>query len=533
MQGTRQFDFKKVGIATMLLSLIEGITLLIGYNHRIYHTYSPIHNVSDLFILFLCTVILSLINLLINSLCCKVIDSDTDALSAFLFSDFRRLFVMVFFTLFFIWLIYFVSAFPGGAWYDIKNQICQFMGAETLTKANPILQTFMSGIAFKMGVVLGKAEIGIALYIIFQMIISDLIISYSVVGLCRIMQSKWTVIFAVICYGINPVTPLYIINMGKDTNFGFQVLLAVICYMNISYNKSVGKKDGILFALSLILMSLFRNAGIFLAVLFAIVLIIVSKEKKTIAAIGAVSIGFVLLFQTVTTASMNIDEKVNETENMSIPLLVMGGYVNSYYGDLSQEEIDIISKALDLDLVLNEYDIEMSDNLKVSFAENNPSKEEKKAFYDLLLRLIIRHPGKLFEVLIGKSYGYFDPMTGEIKKPFTIIGLGPISGYIREMLGIEIQNAFDITKLQSVVDVFKDAPVIGILSHCGFYMWILLFALCMMSVYKVNQLLAVPMIGFVIGLVASPVNAYFRYCFPLVIIGPFLILMVYSINRRC
>ena len=140
---------------------------------------------------------------------------------------------------------------------------------------------------------------------------------------------------------------------------------------------------------------------------------------------------------------------------------------------------------------------------------------------------------KLLEVVIGKSYGYFDPLTGEIRRPFTVVGLSPISDYIKEKLEVEISNMVNLKYITKIVDLIRCIPGIRILSHCGFYMWILLYALCMMNKYRINRLLLLPVLGFIVGLIASPVNAYFRYSFPIVVIAPFLILMVYSIRSRC
>ena len=529
----KQFIIKDVGINILVLSIIQGLSLLVGYNHRTYLVYSPIHSGGDFFLLFFLIIFLSILNLGANHIFCRLVDPGNDRFSIFLFSNDRRLFWLLFAAHILCWLPYFVFSYPGGAWYDVGNQICQIMGAEVLTKANPLLQTLLSGGLFMFGTKIGRPEVGIAFYIIIQMLTSSLVLSYSIVSLCRISRSKWIIILMTISYAVIPVIPLYIIAIGKDTNFGIQIVLALTCIVNTYESNKLTKADRVLFPVSLILMSLFRNAGIFLAIFFAVIAVIIASEgRKFSSVLGGGAIAAVLIFQAVTTAVFHIDMKVNETENLSIPLLQMGGYLTEYYNELNEEELYIIDKVMSIDTVKKEYDVEISDSIKTAYIERNPSKNDLDEFYRLYRKLLCKHPLKFLEVIVAKSYGYFDPLTGYINKPFTIVGLDPISGYISQMLGINISNTFDLTGLRMLVDKMVNTPGIRIITHCGFYMWLLLFDAFMAIRYRVNRLIFLPMSAFVIGLIASPVNAYFRYNFPLVLCTPFLTLMVYGVLSK-
>ena len=322
----KQFIIKDVGINILVLSIIQGLSLLVGYNHRTYLVYSPIHSGGDFFLLFFLIIFLSILNLGANHIFCRLVDPGNDRFSIFLFSNDRRLFWLLFAAHILCWLPYFVFSYPGGAWYDVGNQICQIMGAEVLTKANPLLQTLLSGGLFMFGTKIGRPEVGIAFYIIIQMLTSSLVLSYSIVSLCRISRSKWIIILMTISYAVIPVIPLYIIAIGKDTNFGIQIVLALTCIVNTYESNKLTKADRVLFPVSLILMSLFRNAGIFLAIFFAVIAVIIASEgRKFSSVLGGGAIAAVLIFQAVTTAVFHIDMKVNETENLSIPLLQMGG----------------------------------------------------------------------------------------------------------------------------------------------------------------------------------------------------------------
>ena len=183
---------------------------------------------------------------------------------------------------------------------------------------------------------------------------------------------------------------------------------------------------------------------------------------------------------------------------------------------------------MNIDSIQQKYDIDISDSLKWAYIERNPNREDLEVFYSFYFKYIKTHPLFFFKILIAKSYGYFDPMTGQINRPFTVVGLSPISDYIYETLGINVSNSFDLKIMNSFVYRLISFKGIRVLTHCGFYMWLLLFSIAMGGRYRVNKVFFLPMCAFAAGLVASPVNAYFRYNFPIVLVAPFLICVVYS-----
>lgn len=518
-------------MSVIMLSLIEYVSLLVGYYCRNKLIYPSLFSNSDYLLLCGLMVVIVGINYSLNIFLFTFIGRGGKQQPSYIFSNSKLLFFITFIITLSVWSIYFYFSFPGGAWYDTGNQICQYMGVETINRANPLLQTIMSGCAFKIGILLGKAEYGIAMYIMAQMIVSALIVSYLMISLSRLLPSALTVFLVVCAYVINPVVPIYVVNIGKDTNFGFQILLALVCITNISARKQIDIGNGLLLFISLVLISLLRNAGILFAFLVSISFFFITNEKMKSIILCLSSFAIVLVFHISTSCYYNYSSTKDETENLSIPLLQMGSYINSYYEELDENEIEIINNVLDIQQVRENFNANISDPLKVNYAQHDPSKKQLNEFWNLYFSFMRRHPRKFIEVLIEKSYGYFDPLTGEIIKPFTVIGLSPISKYIEEMLGITLKNTGRLTKYIRFIELLKETKVLKLLTHCGFYMWLQLFGLFMAYRYKTNRMLMFPIIGFIVGLIATPVNAYFRYCFPIVLVAPFWVLMVYSVKK--
>lgn len=526
---------------------MESLVILTGYNRRATGSVLPIaHPRQIIFFILLAAVLYALFrgtDLLLNR-----IITEKEQHPAKRVPKEKTLFWSFFGALLLLWLPYWIPIFPGGAWYDTGAQITQFMGVEPITKANPLLQTALAGGFFRLGVLLGKAEIGVGLYVALQAIISALVMAYGAVTLYKNNQNLKITAVLLFFFGINPTVPIYIWNIGKDTNFGIMILLAVICLANIYREGRLTKADRILFPLSLVLMALLRNAGIFLAVTFGTAAIFAAqkeapkdqKEKQKritarglIAILSAASIAIALLFEVSTDALLHVNKKVNETENLSIPLLQMAGYITAYPDELTEEEKAILDKVINVDEVPAVYNPDISDPLKDAYAGKSPTAEDMKAFWSLYFRFLSRHPLKFLEVLIAKSYGYFDPFTGRIDKPFTCYGFGQIGGRIEGMLGIQLHSATDdLSAIMNYVSDLENIPVVQLLTRCGFYMALLLYFIFASIRYRVNRWIILPMAAFAAGLVATPVNAYFRYNIPLVFCAPFLILMVYVTERE-
>ena len=82
-----------------------------------------------------------------------------------------------------------------------------------------------------------------------------------------------------------------------------------------------------------------------------------------------------------------------------------------------------------------------------------------------------------------------------------------------------------IFALKNVLYILTDLPGIGILFHQGFYTWLVLL-FCTYSLYRKMKywiIATMPLITNFLVCLASPVNGYFRYYMPIILIIPFVL----------
>lgn len=82
--------------------------------------------------------------------------------------------------LFLCWLPYFLLLYPGTILWDTGTQLNQFFGYQTLTNDSPYIQTFLIGFFVWIGSKIGSATLGVALYLLLQMLYMSLVAAYAI-----------------------------------------------------------------------------------------------------------------------------------------------------------------------------------------------------------------------------------------------------------------------------------------------------------------------------------------------------------------
>ena len=182
-------------------------------------------------------------------------------------------------TLSIVYLIYLIAYYPGVVGYDPSYQIKEVLGipnfysesagivgTSLLTAYNPILHTLFIGYIFKLGLLLGSANIGIFIYTLIQMSFMIFVLSYSIKFL---HQEKIPTVILLIILGLYifiPIFPFYALSAFKDTYFAlFMVLYIIELCKLIKYDYK--KKDVIRLILISICLFFFRHNGILTIIL--------------------------------------------------------------------------------------------------------------------------------------------------------------------------------------------------------------------------------------------------------------------------
>ena len=450
----------------------------------------------------------------------------------------RHFHISVFLVLIILWLPYLIILYPGSAWYDCSSSILQIYGVRELSNWNPIIQTFLIGGFIRLGEKIHDPNLGIFLYNFLQCILASIVISYGLSSLYRIEHNKKIIFLGIVIYGLLPVYPIYITSMGKDTNWSCFLLLSIICIFNTmnDFHWIQKVKNIVLYYFALLGVCLLRNAGIYVAICFCIILIVIlPRQMKYKHLIRQIILLIVILFWNNTLLpilGINIDNI--SRDNWNIQFQQIARYVNLYPNEVTEKEKQTINMMLSYDDVLTEYNPNIVDTITEVYYGDSISNEDKQEFVKMYWRMFRKHPLCFVDAIMAKSCGYFTPLKYESVKPFTIIGVHDIYTSIQKyMSDFKIYNVFNLDIYSQYIELLQKIPILRLITHCGFWVWALFFELGFAIKNKKREfcILAIPFFVIVLGLIVVPANNYFRYVLSLPFVLPFLILGIYGLEK--
>lgn len=448
-----------------------------------------------------------------------------------------------FIVLFIVYGIYLIIFYPGVINYDNANQIKEVLGMHTryldsivvindnitLTNFNPILHTLLLGNLFKVGVSIGNVNFGLFLYTFLQMIIVIAVLSYSLKFLYKEGVKSKYLLWILLAYIIIPYFPLYAITCVKDTLFTMFVLLYIIkLYQFIKYDFKF--KDYVLFMITILLVILFRNNGIYLILLSLPFTLIIKKGiRKQIVLMCVLVIGFNYGYGQVLSALEIPNTSIREM--LSIPFQQTARYVKYHESDVTEEQKKVIDTILTYDTLGNRYNPILSDKVKNEY-NKYATNEELMDYFKVWFEMFWNHPMTYVNATVSNVYGYFYPATYRWYVYNTLNEKLPEAGFDYHFIdSLEPMRGF----IQGYSEVFKYVPVVQLSVNCGFYTWSYLFLIVVLILQKKQRyiILFAPAFSLVLMNVAGPANTYFRYVLPYAVaLFTILPLILLEINKN-
>lgn len=441
-----------------------------------------------------------------------------------------------------LWMIYLIIQWPGTLSFDSGQMLKEIVGIEPLEANNPVFQIFFIGAFFRLGVLLGNANIGLFLYCMVQIIALAFCVSYSFLLLRQLGISGRIGKLLYGLYIINPVVAWYVIFIGKDTNFG----ICVFWFLNLSLDLYLNAEKCLhskrFFAsvfIDCILTGLFRNAGIWLIIAYlAVFIIVIGKRRKQIKLwhISILAMAFALLFvwKSVLPAVLNI-ERQSPLQDSSIAMQQVGRYVTVYKNELTDEELTLLNNVFDVDKISETYDPEIADGVWQSIKQPI-SKEEWCSFQQVHKLFFIKHKTVYIDAMLNKSYGYLYPDCVGRSKGYVFNGLSNVA-HINDSGDYDLSSAFPrcVSFVSSFQAFLRKVPIVSLFTSCGFYAWVLVICSYFTLFIGRNATLGglfLPSYFLLLGAMASPCNAYFRYITALVFMMPVFIGICIGSNRK-
>lgn len=432
------------------------------------------------------------------------------------------------------WLPYIIIFYPGTMNRDSLLEIEQYVGAMQWTTHHPIFPTIIFGGFMKIGAFwLSNDNLGLFLNNISQVLLGSFLLSYGMNYIYQLTKNKKIKYGIFLFFAFFPTWPIHFYTEVKDIYFSMSILLYVIFSMKfIVANGKLNRKEWIIYVLSMVLVYLFRNNGIYILLLslpfFAV--LVKKKERIKVVASTLLVIGFCFGFTQIYMKANNIvNGSVRET--LSIPLQQTSRYIMEY--ELTQEEEEIISKLVDIEDIKKNYFAETVDFVKAQY-KSSATKDDLKEYFVVWFKMFFKHPNAYLKATINSTYGYFYPDRKEYKDgvAFYIIDAPPhrnVSHFDFHLL--ESTEGYR-NMIERATYTLRNMPVIGLLFSCGLYTWILIVVTLVLWYFKRKRemVVLVPLYVIILVCVASPVNAFVRYMIPVMMTLPFVIgWTVYSV----
>ncbi|MBP3463616.1 MAG: hypothetical protein J6K45_03955 [Clostridia bacterium] len=438
-----------------------------------------------------------------------------------IFTNNKRSFFIVWGLIFILWIPYFLKHYPGICTSDSMDQISQTLGINLLTNHHPVFHTFLISIAINIGKSVGSMVTGIAIYSIFQMIILSAIFSFTLYYMAKRNIDIRIRLVGLLFFALYPINSIYSVTMWKDILFSGVILLFVIALSEVAFNKDKfmsSKFKNVLLVISMILVILFKNNGIYIVVLTLPFLFIVAKKYyKRLIVCSAIVIGFYMLWKGPVFSLLNVKE-VSPREALTIPVQQIAR-ITKYHGDeLNEKERKNINKYLPLEKLPEIYVPTLSDNVKNSLNDEE-FKKDKGTFIKTWIGLVAKYPVTAIESFIEGCYGYWYP---EYTYWTYLTGIEKYG-----QLDIEASPLLKSEKLNFIERMInnRSLPIISMTFSIGCAFWVLItFAMYCIYTQKYAKLLAyAPILVLWLTCLASPVSGEYRYIYAMFITLPLLI----------
>ena len=422
------------------------------------------------------------------------------------------------------WTPYFISFFPGMLQWDAVSALLGYYGIVIWTNHHPVIGTLLMGYIMDIGKYLGNDNYGCTIYVALQFLLLAITLAYNFVFFNKWKTSyiiRWLVL---ILFLLHPVFPTFVMTEVKD--IFYYVAFLWLLYLFINCFEEYDRVLGFYIIITSMFVCVLRKEGLFVCVVCALVLLFfqefIYKEWKNI--LNSLMIGTIL--STFLSYGALVNYKVvpaSITEALSIPLQQTARYIRDYGEDITGPEWEILNIIFEnkADKLGRYYKPDISDPVKAQI-NYSLTKDQMASYFKVWFHCLFRHPGCYFSAAFNQMYGYFyldkEAMyrIGDCRTENFVKG---DSFYSEQFKIVDDPRTINYRKaMVKYIYSWPDIPFLGLLYHPALYTWILLFGLsCLfyLKKYKYLFLYCMPLAVLCICCL-SPVNAFIRYSFPII-----------------
>ncbi|RDU22161.1 DUF6020 family protein [Anaerosacchariphilus polymeriproducens] len=429
--------------------------------------------------------------------------------------------------LFLAWTPYLLALAPGSVLGDSLLSIGQALGYAPLNNHHPVAYTLFVKIFISIGQHFHHLNLGVFLYSITQSIIMASALGFSLLWLYKKGVPKWFLILAGCFYAFFPIFPAYAVIMWKDPLFSIALfLMSLLLYDIVESNGALlaTKKGWVLYTVITLIISFFRNNGIYVCIVSLILLIFIYRKKLwRFYLIAFASLALTLWIQGPLYTSLGIQQE--SVEAYGIPLQQMGRVV-ALNGKLTEEQKEFLFQLLPEETYKEKYTPCLVDTLKWDPNFNQKYLEEHKAeFFKTWASMLIPNFSEyvkgycletfgFWKIGVQNDYGYIDTYISE-----NSVGIHRIDLF-EKFFGIPMESFFANFKIY-----IGSGTLAFVMLWSAFSLW---------SLKRSKEILCLlpSFITWLVILVATPVAFSLRYVYVLPLALPLFIVLPFFRSRK-
>ncbi len=324
----------------------------------------------------------------------------------------RHIILFSFLFLLLCWLPVFLAVYPGFFVYDAQDEYVQ-VASRTFSTHHPLVHVLLLG-----GMICGvhkltdSYNLGIACYIVLQMILAAGGFSFLFYYLRQKKVSPGLRLFGLAYLGLFPTVVMFTLCSAKDGLFTVALLLLLICLLEMGTGKEAffaSRGWKFLFVLSGMAMMLLRNNGFYAFLVMIPFLCFLQKKQRRQALFLAVCavIGCLLVnggLKTVLSARGGEYQEI-----LTVPIQQLTRTYRYAPEAFSEEDCGILHEILSEE-ALSLYVPRCSDPVKYRF-DNAAFAKDKARYAGLWLRVGMKKPLIYLNAWWMTSYGFWYPDT--------------------------------------------------------------------------------------------------------------------------
>lgn len=420
----------------------------------------------------------------------------------------------------------FLAKYPGNLTPDSISQIKQILSGN-YSNHHPFYHTLVIRLFVSAGLeIFDDINAAVALYHVFQILFMAGCFSFAVLTLWQAGFSRKAVILAFIWYAAMPFHIMYSFTMWKDVMFGGVTVLFLTSVFRIL--KGIGRRFWVNYLVLIVGgmgTCLFRSNGWFAFALSALCFIFLVRKKKALIGIFAGILVAAFLMKHAVLEGIGVSQP-DTLEALSIPAQQIARVI-AEGGRLTDEQLDMLDKVVDVGSVREKYDPRISDpvkNLVRAMGNQDYMADNFEEYLKLYVGIGLANPGEYVKAWIDQTKGYWN-------------GGYPYwrwaDGVQQNTLGIArtVRSVLAGKVLDKYLWLYTGVAPLQIFLCIGFHVWVIVMVgyICVVRGNREGLFLCIPNLAIILSLlIATPVYSEFRYAYSIFCGIPLLICAAFT-----